>query len=102
MVGRGPGTVSAVALLAVLCAVAVSPVLAQDADSLPDVADRYELAVLAPPIPRTVRFAEASASGSSVLSGRKNKGATAYRDLAAALLGLWKSGRKLPQFAPEA
>ena len=42
MVGRGPGTVSAVALLAVLCAVAVSPVLAQDADSLPDVADRYE------------------------------------------------------------
>lgn len=30
-------------------------------DVLLDVADRYELPVLAPPIPRTVRFAEASA-----------------------------------------
>jgi chromosome partitioning protein len=28
-----------------------------------DVADRYQLPVLAPPIPRTVRFAEATASG---------------------------------------
>ena len=44
-------------------------------DVLLDVADRYELPVLAPPIPRTVRFAEASASGSSVMAGRKNKGA---------------------------
>ncbi len=48
-------------------------------DVLLDVADRYDLPVLAPPIPRTVRFAEASASGSSVLAGRKNKGAVAYR-----------------------
>ena len=47
-------------------------------DVLLDVADRYDLPVLAPPIPRTVRFAEASASGSSVLAGRKNKGAVAY------------------------
>ena len=47
-----------------------------------DVVDRYELPVLAPPIPRTVRFAEATASGSSVLAGRKNKGAMAYRELA--------------------
>ena len=44
-------------------------------DVLLDVADRYDMAVLAPPIPRTVRFAEASASGASVLAGRKNKGA---------------------------
>ena len=51
-------------------------------DVLLDVADRYDLPVLAPPIPRTVRFAEASASGSSVLAGRKNKGANAYRELA--------------------
>jgi len=70
-------------------------------DVLFDVADRYELAVLAPPIPRTVRFAEASASGSSVLAGRKNKGAAAYRDLAAALLALWRSGKRLPTFSPE-
>ncbi len=60
-------------------------------DVLLDVADRYDLPVLAPPIPRTVRFAEASASGSSVLAGRKNKGANAYRELADALLKHWKN-----------
>ncbi|BBY57218.1 cobyrinic acid a,c-diamide synthase [Mycolicibacterium sarraceniae] len=70
-------------------------------DVLLDVADRYDLPVLAPPIPRTVRFAEASASGSSVLAGRKSKGGTAYRDLAASLLTYWKSGKALPTFAPE-
>ncbi|MDT5173430.1 MAG: chromosome partitioning protein, partial [Mycobacterium sp.] len=67
-------------------------------DVLLDVADRYQLSVLAPPIPRTVRFAEASASGSSVLAGRKNKGAIAYRDLADALLKHWKTGKALPTF----
>ena len=70
-------------------------------DVLFDVADRYDLPVLGPPIPRTVRFAEASASGSSVLSGRKNKGSAAYRDLAKALLRYWKSGKALPTFSPE-
>jgi chromosome partitioning protein len=70
-------------------------------DVLLDVADRYGLPVLAPPIPRTVRFAEASASGSSVLAGRKNKGALAYKELAQALLKHWKSGKSLPTFAPE-
>jgi chromosome partitioning protein len=43
-------------------------------DVLLDVADRYQLPVLAPPIPRTVRFAEATASGSSVLTGPKEQG----------------------------
>ena len=70
-------------------------------DVLFDVADRYDLPVLAPPIPRTVRFAEASASGSSVMAGRKNKGSSAYRDLARALLRHWKSGTDLPTFTPE-
>ncbi|KAA1251422.1 ParA family protein [Mycobacterium simiae] len=70
-------------------------------DVLLDVADRYGLPVLAPPIPRTVRFAEASASGSSVMAGRKNKGAVAYRELAQALLKHWKSGKPLPAFAVE-
>ena len=70
-------------------------------DVIFDVADRYGLAVLAPPIPRTVRFAEASASGSSVLAGRKSKGATAYREFAKALLKHWKSGKDLPTFTPE-
>ncbi|MGZ8801604.1 MAG: ParA family protein [Mycobacterium sp.] len=70
-------------------------------DVLLDVADRYNLPVLAPPIPRTVRFAEASASGSSVLTGRKNKGAVAYRELAGALLKYWKNGKALATFTPE-
>ena len=70
-------------------------------DVLLDVADRYSLPVIAPPIPRTVRFAEASASGSSVLTGRKNKGALAYRELATALLKHWKNGKGLPTFTPE-
>ena len=67
-------------------------------DVLFDVADRYDLPVLAPPIPRTVRFAEASASGSSALAGRKNKGAVAYRELAHSLLKHWRSGKALPTF----
>ena len=66
-----------------------------------DVADRYDLPVLAPPIPRTVRFAEASASGSSVMAGRKNKGSSAYAELAQALLKHWKTGKPLPTFAVE-
>src|SRR5947209_14675352 len=70
-------------------------------DVLLDVADRYDLTLLAPPIPRTVRFAEASASGSSVMAGRKNKGAAAYRELAHALLKHWKSGKPLPTFDVE-
>lgn len=70
-------------------------------DVLFDVVDRYDLPVLAPPIPRTVRFAEATASGTSVLTGRKNKGSSAYRELAASLLAHWKSGKKLPTFTPE-
>ena len=68
-------------------------------DVLLDVADRYDLALLAPPIPRTVRFAEASASGSSVLAARKNKGAAAYQELAKSLLKHWKSGKALPTFS---
>jgi chromosome partitioning protein len=70
-------------------------------DVLLDVSDRYGLAVLAPPIPRTVRFAEASASGASVLAGRKNKGSVAYRELASQLLKHWKTGKPLPSFTPE-
>ncbi len=69
-------------------------------DVLLDVADRYDLPVLAPPIPRTVRFAEATATGASVLAGRKNKGANAYRELADGLLKHWKSGKALATFAP--
>jgi chromosome partitioning protein len=70
-------------------------------DVLLDVADRYDMALLAPPIPRTVRFAEATASGCSILASRKNKGSAAYRDLANSLLKHWKSGKPMASFAPE-
>ncbi|WP_392542868.1 ParA family protein [Oryzobacter telluris] len=54
---------------------------------LEDVGDRYGLPVLGPPIPKTVRFAEAPAVGRSILStARTSKGAQAYRKVAAALV----------------
>jgi chromosome partitioning protein len=53
---------------------------------LADVGERYDLPVLDPPIPRTVRFAEAPAVGRSILgTSRSSKGAKAYRDVASAL-----------------
>jgi chromosome partitioning protein len=57
---------------------------------LADVGERYGVPVLAPPIPKSVRFAEAPAVGRSVLStARSSKGATAYREVAASLLAAW-------------
>jgi chromosome partitioning protein len=57
---------------------------------LGDVAGRYGLPVLEPPIPRSVRFAEATAVGRTVLrTARSSKGAQAYRDVAAALVRTW-------------
>ncbi|MFC4602473.1 ParA family protein [Rhodococcus kronopolitis] len=67
-------------------------------DVLSDVADRYDMPVLAPAIPRTVRFAEATASGATVLAGRKSKGAQAYRELAANLAAHWDTGAALTTF----
>jgi chromosome partitioning protein len=56
---------------------------------LADVAGRYGLRVLEPPIPRSVRFAEAPGAGRTVLTGsRRSRGAEAYRQLAQALLGM--------------
>ena len=54
---------------------------------LADVGERYDLPVLEPPIPKTVRFAEAPAVGRSILStARTSKGAQAYREVATSLL----------------
>ena len=70
-------------------------------DVLLDVADRYDLPVLAPPIPRTVRFAEATASGASVLAGRKNKGASRLpRTGQLRCSSTGSRARTLPTFAP--
>jgi chromosome partitioning protein len=60
---------------------------------LDDVGERYGLPVLEPPIPRSVRFAEAPALGHSVLAtARGSKGAQAYREVALGLLQSWKIG----------
>jgi chromosome partitioning protein len=56
---------------------------------LADVAIRYGLDVLDPPIPRSVRFAEAPAVGQSIMrTARSTPGAVAYRILARRLVGL--------------
>jgi chromosome partitioning protein len=53
------------------------------------IGDDYGVAVLSPPIPKSVRFAEAPAVGRTVLhTARSSKGAAAYRDLAGQLLTL--------------
>jgi len=49
----------------------------------------YDLPVLEPPVPKTIRFAEAPAIGRSILStARRHRGAQAYRELAGRLLTL--------------
>lgn len=54
---------------------------------LADIKERYELPILLPPIPKSVRFAEAPAVGRSVLAtSRRSKGAEAYREVAVGLL----------------
>ncbi|MDQ3103980.1 MAG: ParA family protein [Actinomycetota bacterium] len=49
----------------------------------------YDLPVLEPPVPKTIRFAEAPAIGRSILStARSHRGAKAYREVAGKLLTL--------------
>ncbi|MBA2508664.1 MAG: ParA family protein [Nocardioidaceae bacterium] len=51
------------------------------------VSTTYDLRVLEPPVPKTIRFAEAPAIGRSILAtARRSKGAMAYRDIARVLL----------------
>jgi chromosome partitioning protein len=54
---------------------------------LETISETYDLEVVGPPIPKTIRFAEAPAAGRSILAtSRSNKGATAYRDVAVNLV----------------
>jgi chromosome partitioning protein len=54
---------------------------------LETISDTYGLDVIEPPIPKTIRFAEAPAAGRSILAtSRRNKGALAYREVAVNLL----------------
>jgi chromosome partitioning protein len=53
------------------------------------IGEDYGVTVLSPPIPKSIRFAEAPALGRTVLTtARSTKGASAYRDLASQLLAL--------------
>ncbi len=54
---------------------------------LETIAETYELEVIEPPIPKTIRFAEAPAAGRSILgTSRRSKGAQAYREVATNLM----------------
>jgi chromosome partitioning protein len=54
---------------------------------LETISDAYGLDVIQPPIPKTIKFAEAPAAGRSILAtNRSNKGAQAYRDVAVNLV----------------
>ena len=55
---------------------------------LASIEETYELPVVQPPIPKSIKFAEAPAIGRSILAtSRTHKGADAYRQVAAGLLG---------------
>jgi chromosome partitioning protein len=55
---------------------------------LETISETYDLEVIEPPIPKSIRFAEAPAAGRSILSTAKsNKGSVAYREVAANLMG---------------
>jgi chromosome partitioning protein len=54
---------------------------------LDTISETYDLDVVEPPIPKTIKFAEAPAAGRSILAtSRSSKGAQAYREVAAHLL----------------
>jgi chromosome partitioning protein len=54
---------------------------------LETISETYDLEVIEPPIPKTIKFAEAPAAGRSILAtSRSSKGAKAYRDVAANLV----------------
>jgi chromosome partitioning protein len=50
---------------------------------LENISEAYDLDVIEPPIPKTIKFAEAPATGRSILAtNRRSKGAIAYREVA--------------------
>ena len=60
---------------------------------LETISETYDLQVVEPPIPKTIRFAEAPAAGRSILAtSRSNKGAQAYREVAASLVSRQQAG----------
>ena len=54
---------------------------------LADIGDRYDVPVLDPPIPKSIRFAEAPSQGRSIMTTASSaRGAQSYRDLAERLI----------------
>ena len=63
---------------------------------LETISDTYDLEVVEPPIPKTIKFAEAPAAGRSILAtSRSSKGAQAYREVAENLVA--RSQRPKPR-----
>jgi chromosome partitioning protein len=70
--------------------------------ALGDIAGRYGIDVLVPPVPRSIRFAEAPTIGRSILHTAGNtRGADAYRAHARALVGLPPLAIELPDAVPD-
>jgi chromosome partitioning protein len=64
---------------------------------LETISETYDLEVVEPPIPKTIKFAEAPAAGRSILStSRSSKGAQAYREVAENLVERASRPRKKP------
>ncbi|MEZ5091642.1 ParA family protein [Nocardioides sp.] len=62
---------------------------------LETISDTYDLEVVEPPIPKTIKFAEAPAAGRSILrTSRSSKGAKAYREVAEALVARSRRRRR--------
>ena len=61
---------------------------------LETISETYDLEVVEPPIPKTIKFAEAPAAGRSILrTSRSSKGAQAYREVAVHLVARAGRGR---------
>ncbi|MDN5892574.1 MAG: ParA family protein [Nocardioides sp.] len=62
---------------------------------LETISETYDLDVIEPPIPKTIKFAEAPAAGRSILAtSRSSKGARAYREVAVNLVARSKRAKK--------
>lgn len=62
---------------------------------LETIAETYDLEVITPAIPKTIKFAEAPAAGRSILStARSSKGAQAYREVAEGLVARRRATRR--------
>jgi chromosome partitioning protein len=73
---------------------------------LETISETYDLEVVEPPIPKTIKFAEAPAAGRSILAtSRSSKGAKAYREVAENLIVRAarprRGARKAPRRTPK-